>query len=621
MPSLPISLRVGAASLLRTFLGRLRPDKTASIWAVLLALAVSGATFGASAEERVLRMAVVNMPASFGDPFRTVGIPGDFIWRQIFDPLTESDADGRIVPLLAQSWANLDPLTWRFELRKDVRYSNGRPFAAAAAREVFEWLLSEEGQATVVGADVRGVSRVEAPDPGTLILVTRKPDPILPNRLTVVMMIDPQAFRELGRQGFSRTPVGAGSYRVEDWQNRNGAVLLTPNPHAWRPPSTKRVEIYPLRDHASWFQAALSGQLEITMSLRPEQAGSTPLEFSVERALFARVAHRACAPSSKLHCHEQWLAEDVRIQGCGELKRHHLYRAMDFLHAHQAALEEGLYYRVADRLNLDVELVFYDTTSLHFEIADEDGEDPEGPPLRKRGHSKNGRGAAPQVLVGLAVTREGFPVRHWVFPGNPVDVSTVAKVKRDLKGWRRNRCVFVGDAGMVSAEHWKALARGGGRYIVCMPVRRGGEADRVIGRRGRYREVAKNLHVKEVVVGEGERRRRYAVCLNPREAERQRRAKVLAELEAELASLRPSESGPRKRACEWRASGRYGRYVRLTKTGLLRIEPGQGQGGGTPGRQVRRSQQRRHAPSRGHGLGLQAAAARRAGVAAPQERA
>ena len=305
-----------------------------------------------------------------------------------------------------------------------------------------------------------------------------------------------------------------------------------------------------------------------------EQVGSTPLEFSVERALFAMVAHRACAPSSKLHCHEQWLAEDVRIQGCGELKLHHLYRAMDFLHAHKAALEEGLYYRVADLLNLDVELVFYDTTSLHFEIADEDAEAPEGPPLRKRGHSKNGRGDAPQVLVGLAVTREGFPVRHWVFPGNTVDVSTVAKVKRDLKGWRLNRCVFVGDAGMVSAENLKALARGGGRYIVCMPVHRGGEADEVIGRRGRYREVAENLHVKEVVVGEGERRRRYAVCFNPREAERQRwhRAKVLAELEAELASLRPSDSGHRKRACELRASGRYGRYVRLTKTGLLRID-------------------------------------------------
>ena len=315
-------------------------------------------------------------------------------------------------------------------------------------------------------------------------------------------------------------------------------------------------------------------------ALIAEQAGSTALEFSVERALFAMVAHRACAPSSKLHCHEQWLAEDVRFQGCGELKLHHLYRAMDFLHAHKAALEEGLYYRVADLLNLDVELVFYDTTSLHFEIAGEDPEAPGGPPLRKRGHSKNGRGDAPQVLVGLAVTREGFPVRHWVFPGNTVDVSTVAKVKRDLKGWRRTpaarrpfRCVFVGDAGMVSAENLKALARGGGRYIVCMPVHRGGEADQVIGRRGRYREVAENLHVKEVVVGEGERRRRYAVCFNPREAERQRRhrAKVLADLEAELVSLRPSDSGHRKRACELRASRRYGRYVRLTKTGLLRI--------------------------------------------------
>ena len=295
--------------------------------------------------------------------------------------------------------------------------------------------------------------------------------------------------------------------------------------------------------------------------------------FSVERALFAMVANRALAPSSKLYCHEQWLAEDVRISGCGALRLHQLYRAMDFLEARKAALEEGLYYRMADLLNLDVELVFYDTTSLHFEIADEDAETA-GAPLRKRGHSKNGRGDAPQVLVGLAVTREGFPVRHWVFEGNTVDVSTVVRVKRDLKGWRLNRCVFVGDAGMVSRENLKALARGGGRYIVCMPVHRGGEAREALGRRGRYREVADNLHVKEVVIGEGERRRRYAVCFNPREAERQRRhrAEVLAELEAELAPLRPGEGGHRRRVCELRASGRYGRYVRLTRRGLARID-------------------------------------------------
>ncbi len=84
------------------------------------------------------------------------------------------------------------------------------------------------------------------------------------------------------------------------------------------------------------------------------------------------VANRTCAPSSKLYCHEQWLAEDVRIERCESLELHHLYRAMDFLEAHKEELERGLYFRIADLLNLDVELMFYDTTSLHFEIDEED---------------------------------------------------------------------------------------------------------------------------------------------------------------------------------------------------------------------------------------------------------
>ena len=370
-----------------------------------------------------------------------------------------------------------------------------------------------------------------------------------------------------------------------------------------------------------------------------ELADDRKVEFSIERALFAMVANRACAPSSKLYCHEQWLAEDVRIEGCEGLEVHHLYRAMDFLEAHKEALERGLYFRVADLLNLDVELVFYDTTSLHFETDDEDrveggdGESGDPPPaggkvargLRRRGNSKNGRGDAPQVIVGLAVTREGFPVRHWVFPGNTVDVLTVAKVRQDLKGWRLNRCVFVGDAGMVSADNLRALAAGGGRYIVCMPVHRGGEIEReVMGRRGRYRAVAENLQVKEVVVGDGERRRRYVVCFNPREAERQRthRAQVLAELEEQLASLRSCSGGAHsKRACELRASGRYGKYLRTGGAGRLAIDRGKVRAARADGRQVRGVRQRRHAQRRGHGARLQAAATRGAGVASAQERA
>ena len=71
-------------------------------------------------------------------------------------------------------------------------------------------------------------------------------------------------------------------------------------------------------------------------------------------------------------------------------------------------------------------------------------------PLRQRGHSKEGRDGNPQVIIALAVTRDGMPVRSWVLPGNTADVATVGRIKQDLHAWRLGRCLFVGDAGMYS---------------------------------------------------------------------------------------------------------------------------------------------------------------------------
>jgi hypothetical protein len=321
-----------------------------------------------------------------------------------------------------------------------------------------------------------------------------------------------------------------------------------------------------------------------------EQAGKRRLGFAVERALFAMVANRACAPVSKLYCWEQWLREDVRIKGTETLGLQHLYRTMDFLEANKETIERAVFFRVADLLNLDVDLIFYDTSSLHFEVDEEDhgvgaNDQVHGSSFaghktyrapRKRGKAKNGRDDVPQIVVGLAVTRDGFPVRHWVFPGNTVDVTTIEQVKADLRGWQLSRCLFVGDAGMVSAPNLKALSRGGGKYLLCMPMRRGDEVTHeVMAHPGRYKVVAENLQVKEVTVGQGERRRRYVMCYNPQEAERQRshRAELVKELEAELASLRESADGQHsKRECELRSSGRYGRYLKLTAQGHLSIE-------------------------------------------------
>jgi hypothetical protein len=299
-----------------------------------------------------------------------------------------------------------------------------------------------------------------------------------------------------------------------------------------------------------------------------------------ERALFAMVANRALSPYSKLYCWEQWLREEVFLPSCRDLELQHLYRAMDFLEEHKAEVEQAVYFKTADLMNADVDLIFYDTTSLHFEVDDEDehATDKEGrsyPALRKRGYSKNGRDDAPQIVVGLAVTRDGLPVRSWVFAGNTGDVTTVEKVKADLRGWRLGRCIFVGDAGMTSEDNRRKLALGGGKYILGAKLRAGDEVTHdVLARQGRYHEVREGLRVKEVIVGDGERRRRYVVCHNPAEAARQRdhRNRLVADLEAQLAAMEARADGKHsKRACAL-LTGRYGRYLRETPTGKLRID-------------------------------------------------
>jgi len=312
--------------------------------------------------------------------------------------------------------------------------------------------------------------------------------------------------------------------------------------------------------------------------------------FSIERALFAMIANRCCAPASKLYCWEQWLREDVRIDGTAALELHQLYRAMDFFEENKEQIEQEIFWKLGDLFHLDVDLIFYDTTSLHFEVDEEDegaGEEDlvrgsvqsgskryRAP--RKRGHSKNGREDAPQIVIGLAVTRDGFPVRHWVFPGNTVDVTTVEKVRADLRRWKLTRCVFVGDAGMVSEENLKKLALSCGKYIVAVPTAREKEVSQeVLSRPGRMRTVAENLRVKEVVVGEGERRRRYVLCHNPIEEQRQRahRERLLYDLQMELNTLADSGVGPHsKRVCALRSSRRFGRYLGLDSQGRLVID-------------------------------------------------
>lgn len=319
-----------------------------------------------------------------------------------------------------------------------------------------------------------------------------------------------------------------------------------------------------------WVIEELWERLGIGPVLRRVQAGK---RVRYERALLAMTANRLMKPSSKLGVWDRWL-EGVYLPSARGLKLAHMYEAMDLLHEHAAEVEEAVFFKTADLLNLTVDLVFYDATTATFEIDEGDraAESGEGG-LRRFGANSEGVWK-PQVKVALAVTREGLPVRSWVFPGHTSDLTTVAEVKRDLRGWKLGRSIFVADAGMNSEENREELARGAGKYILASRVGSLKEVkEEVLTRSGRYQTLSENLQVKEVAVGDGELRRRYILCFNPREAERQglHRKQVLSELEQEIGSHRSWEA-TQKWAIDLLASRRYGPYLKVGTRSQVEID-------------------------------------------------
>ena len=131
---------------------------------------------------------------------------------------------------------------------------------------------------------------------------------------------------------------------------------------------------------------------------------------------------------------------------------------MDFLLTADTDIQHDAFFSVADLFNLEVDLLYFDTTSTCFGIEEEDD-------FRKKGLSKDHRPDLPQAVIGLAVTRDGLPVRCWVWPGNTADMSVVEEVKKDLIGWKLGRVISVVDRGFVSEENLKTLQKTGSHYI------------------------------------------------------------------------------------------------------------------------------------------------------------
>jgi transposase len=270
-------------------------------------------------------------------------------------------------------------------------------------------------------------------------------------------------------------------------------------------------------------------------------------EFSVERAIFLTVLHRLFAPGSD-RAAEKW-KDDYAIEGVADVELQHLYRAMAWLgevlpdgqqegatpfapRTNKDLIEEALFLRRRDLFS-DLDIVFFDTTSIYFE-----GEG--GQSVGQRGHSKDHRPDLKQMVVGMVLDRNGNPVCSELWPGNTADVKSLVPIVERLQSRFGIRSVcIVADRGMISAETLAEVELRKWSYILGVRMRSSTEAKAVVARAGRYAEVHPKsddrddpspLKVKQVWVEDA---RRYVVCLNEDQATKDRHDR-----EAVVAALR-----------------------------------------------------------------------------------
>ena len=273
-------------------------------------------------------------------------------------------------------------------------------------------------------------------------------------------------------------------------------------------------------------------------------------ELALERILFLTVLHRLFNPGSDRSCMQVW-KQDYEIPGTEEVVLHQVYRAMAWLgeplpedqqagatpftpRCTKDAVEEALFACRRDLFS-QLDLMFFDTTSIYFE-----GED--GDEMGEYGHSKDHRPDRKQMVVGVVLDGEGRPLCCELWPGNVTDVKTLVPVVDRLQQRFRIRSIcIVADRGMISKDTIQRL-QGKERqvhFILGARLRNVKEIyEAVLSRAGRYREVhgprdkstdPSPLKVKEVWVD----KRRYVVCLNEEQAKKDR-----ADREAIVAALR-----------------------------------------------------------------------------------
>src|SRR5438874_1415992 len=190
----------------------------------------------------------------------------------IFDNLTSRHPDGKLYPGLATEWKLTAPTTWTFKLRQGVKYHNGDTFTSADAKFSIERTYDPAAK-TMVATALTTIDQIEAPDAATLVIHTKKPDPLLPARLAFYggQIVPSKYVQAFGNDVFNSKPVGTGPVRFVSWV-KDDRLVLEANPDYWGGRiDVDRVSVRSIPETAPRIAALLKGEVDIITQLPADQ--------------------------------------------------------------------------------------------------------------------------------------------------------------------------------------------------------------------------------------------------------------------------------------------------------------------------------------------------------------
>jgi peptide/nickel transport system substrate-binding protein len=227
---------------------------------------------------------------AFFDPHMSTSSNDIRVSFNVFDNLTSRHPDGKLYPGLATEWKLTGPTTWTFKLRQGVKFHNGDALTSADAKFSIERTYDPAAK-TRVATVFTTIDRIEAPDPGTLVIHTKKPDPLLPARLGFYAgQIVPEKYvKSVGADEFNRKPVGTGPVRFVSW-TKDDRLVLEANPGYWGGRiDVDRIVFRSVPETAPRIAGLLKGEMDVITQLPPDQGEKVNANAStkVSGALYA----------------------------------------------------------------------------------------------------------------------------------------------------------------------------------------------------------------------------------------------------------------------------------------------------------------------------------------------